>query len=137
MRRIIGLFAILLGVVGVAVLVACGVVVWRTAGVVVDRTDRITDRSSERLKKVGGKLLRLEGRVKDITVDVEKIRVAVARLILRTLKDLPALKDAPVVAEFKQLLDRLDHLLQQCEELGETLNIVSRLFEDTADLSTQ
>jgi len=135
--RIIGLLTILLGVVSVALLVACGIMVWRVAGVVVDRTDRITERSSERLKKVEGKLLRLEGKVKDITVDVDKIRVAVARLILRTLKDLPALKDAPVLVEFRQLLERLDHLLQQCEELGETLSIVARLFDDTADLSTQ
>jgi chromosome segregation ATPase len=68
---------------------------------------------------------------------VEKIRGPAARIILRTLKNLPALKDSAVAVEFKELLDRLDQLLQQCEELGETLGIVARLFEDSADLSTQ
>lgn len=131
MRKIIGLLAILLGVVGVVLLVAGGIAAWRVEGVVVERTDRATVRTSERLSKVESKLHRLEGMLKVLTVDVEAIRSAGARLVGRVVKD------ALAQPEINQLLERLSRLLEQSEQLGETLDIVARLFEDSADLSAQ
>ncbi|MFO0798455.1 MAG: hypothetical protein U0804_13340 [Gemmataceae bacterium] len=131
MKRILGLLAMLLGGVGVVLLVAGGVAAWRVAGVVVDRTDRAAARGSGRLVNVEGRLTRLEGRVKDLTVDVEVVRSAGARLAGKLVGEAIARTD------FEPLLDRLDRSLSKAEEWGETLDVITRLVEDVADLSAQ
>ncbi|QDU23892.1 AAA family ATPase [Urbifossiella limnaea] len=131
MKTILGLLAMLLGGVGVVLLVACGVAVWRAEGVVVDRTDRVAARTAERLVKVEGRLTRLEGRVKDLTVDVDVVRSAAARLVEKAVADVVAR------TEVEQLVERLDRSLSKADELGETLDVIARLVEDVADLAAQ
>ena len=81
--------------------------------------------------KIEGNLQRLEGRVKVITIDVNKIEAEVSLLVER------ALKEVATHTEFKEVLDRLSVMMDRCEELSETLHLVAKLFEDIADLSTQ
>lgn len=132
MRTCIALFAILLGAVGVVLLSAGVFGVWSAAFAAIDVTEQVSQRASERLSAIDARLVRLEVQVKNVSVDVARIRAAATALTARVAQQALAQSD-----EFQRLREKLDLLLMQVETYAESLTVVSRLFEDAADLSAQ
>ncbi len=131
LKRAIPLLAVTLGVLGVVILLVGAVALWYVERVAVERAQRMATRATERLAKIEGNLQRFEEKVKNVTIDLNKIQDDIASLVKRRLPE------ALASAELLPLMDQLRGLLDQCEEISVTLQLIANLFEDVADLSAQ
>jgi hypothetical protein len=130
LRTTIGYLAILLGVVGVILAAAAGVVVWPTARAVNERAEEVAVQADEGLTRVNGALTRVEGKVSAAATAVERVRASAARIADGTGK-----VDADAAAKIEALLTALGPLLEQADALGEALRSVAFVLESAAGIT--
>lgn len=131
MKRAIPLLAATLGALGVVILLGGMAGIWYAERAAVTRVQRLATRATDRLTKVEGNLQRLQDKVRQVTIDLNKVKAALVQLVARQLSDLLA------QTELKQLSDQVRGLIDQCEEIAVNLHLVANLFDDLAELIDQ
>lgn len=131
MQKILGIGAVVLGVVGAllsAVAIGLGC---RMAASTVDRIDRIAARFDEGLAEMDERLARVESRVSTVRTELNEVRGG-AEAIIAENPELPRVR-----AEFERLLDRLIPALGRLEATADSLQAVATGLRGAADLVAQ
>jgi len=131
LKRAIPLLAVTLGAMGVVMLLGGVAGIWYAGGAAVERVQRLATRATERLTKVAGNLQRLDDKVRQISIDLNKVKAEVARLVERKLSAVLA------QTELQQLGERVRGLLDQGEDVAVTMHLVADMMEDLAELLEQ
>ncbi len=132
MKTTVGFLAMILGIAGVILAIAAGILGWRFVSRVADRAENFTVTATNGLSQVENTLLRLQATIRVILSNVTEVRSA-AQLIARGKTD----QDPKLQAELKELVDQLTPRLEQSESLGTSLESLAVLLTNATELGEQ
>jgi hypothetical protein len=131
MRRLLGIGAGVLGVVGALVCVAAIGLGWWSASKTADRVTRVAARLDQGLSEADAGLARVEERLDAIRADFGEARGAAERIVAEN-PELPRVRSA-----VEQLLDRLVPTIDRAAALADSLRTVAAGLRAAADIVTQ
>jgi len=131
MRTLLGVGAVVLGVVGALLCAATVGLGWWAATRSVDRIDRVAARLDQGLSEADVRLARVESRLNTVRSDLNEVRGAVATIAAEN-PDLPRVR-----AEIERLLDRLVPALDRADAIAESLGSVAAGLRTAADIVDQ
>jgi hypothetical protein len=128
MRRLLGVAAVVLGVVGVLVCAAAIGLGWWAAVTTADRVTRAAARADQGLAGADASLARTEERLAAIRADLDEVRGEAEKLTTEN-PELPRVR-----AAIERLLDRLIPTIERAAALADSLRTVAAGFRAAADI---
>jgi hypothetical protein len=128
MRRLMGVGAVALGVVGALVCVAAAGLGWWAAAKTADRVTRAAARVGQGLSEADARLDRVEERLAAVRADLDEARGAAEKLAAEN-PELPRVRSA-----VEQLLDRLVPAIDRAAALADSLRTVAAGLRAVADV---
>jgi len=128
MRKLLGIGAVVIGVVGVLLCATAVGIGWWAAVRTIARLDRAAARLDRGLSEVDVQLARVESRLNAVRTDLNAVRGA-AETIAAENPDLPLVR-----AEIELLLDRLVPAFDRVDALAESLRSQAAILRTAADI---
>jgi septal ring factor EnvC (AmiA/AmiB activator) len=131
MRTVLGIGAVLLGLVGLLLCATAVVLGWWAATKSIDRIHHAAARLDRGLSEVDARLARVESRLNAVRSDLNEVRGSVATIAAEN-PELPRIR-----AEIERLVGRLDSALDRADGIADTLGAGAAGLRTAADIVDQ